>query len=329
MPTAAAPPQDVEPHSAPLALREIDERPTWLSAAVLAGGYLLVAGTWVVFSSRIAAGRATTPQQLQRIETIKGVGFIVVTAALLWLLNYLQLSRQRRRDAEFRRMDRAMHNAERGTLVGTFASTIAHDINNGLSVAAFALEELHAETADGSPQRTHVDEARAAVMRVAEWNRRFFDLGGQRLLGELKPFDLAKTLRASADMVQRHRSVRGVRFEHELPETAPFRGSEAMLQRAVLNLLLNAAEAAGHGGQVRLSIERVEHGRYRIAVEDSGPGVPDELRERILEPFFTSKADGTGLGLASVMAAANLHHGVVAIDRSLRLGGARFLLTLP
>jgi signal transduction histidine kinase len=252
---------------------------------------------------------------------------MILSAVALWLYNHRQLVRVRRRDSQYRRMDRALQNAEKSVLAGTIASTVAHDINNGLMTASVSLEDLHERVAADPELSALTDEARAAVARIVDWNRRFFDLGGERLLGDVKPFDLSELLRTTCDLAQRHRSLREAQLIKVLPDVAPFRGSMALMQRAVLNLLLNAAEAAGPGQRVRLTLGQVEYGRYCIGVEDSGPGVPAALRERILEPFYTSKPEGTGLGLASVVACASFHRGTLAIDDS-PLGGARFTLTL-
>lgn len=302
-------------------------RPPWIEATLLASAYLVIAATYIVVSSRLAHQVAHSSQELTRLEMIKGLIFVLLSAAALGLYNYVQLVRVRRRDTQLRRMDRALHEVDRSVLAGTLATTVAHDINNGLTSATMALEELH-EAVGSDPRLVALsNDARAAVSRITEWNRRFFDLGSDKLLDEVKPFDLAQSLRSIGGMAQRHRSLRDARLDLVVPESAPFRGSEAMMQRAVLNLLLNAAEAAGAGSHVRLSLDRVEFGRYRIAVDDNGPGVPLELRQRILEPFYTSKDSGTGLGLASVLACASLHRGTVSVETS-TLGGARFTLTL-
>jgi signal transduction histidine kinase len=66
-----------------------------------------------------------------------------------------------------------------------------------------------------------------------------------------------------------------------------------------------------------------------IYVEDEGPGVPAEARERIFDPYFTTKADGTGLGLAIVKKIVVEHNGAITVSRSERLGGASFILALP
>lgn len=303
-------------------------RAPWIEASILSGAYLLIAGAYVLVSTRVAADHVRTADALERIELMKGLGFIFVTALALGFYNFVQITRLRRNDAQFRRMDHAMQNAERSVLAGTFASTVAHDVNNGLMAAMLALEELHDRLKGSEELLILSNDARAAVARVSDWNRRYFDLSGDRLLKELRPFDLVQQLRSTAEMARHHGSFLNVELEVVMPPQAPFRGSDAMMQRAVLNLLLNAAEAAGGGQRVRLELSQAEHGRYCIAVDDSGPGVPAEMRDKIMEPFYTSKASGTGLGLASVAACTALHHGVITINAS-PLGGARFTLTLP
>lgn len=301
-------------------------RPQWVDAAIMAGSYLAIAATYILASSNMASSRMRTVEDLRRVEILKGLAFVVVTAGALFAVNLLQLRRLRRRDEQLRRMDRALHNAERSVLAGTFASTVAHDINNGLMVATLALDELHMSVGQPSLKRL-VSDARTAVDRIGDWNRRVFDLGGSRLLGEVRDFDLAHSIRTSCSMAGRHQSMRTATLELDVPPAVPFRGTETIVQRAVLNLLLNAAEASGTSPKLRVAMHRRDDGHYEIEVDDSGPGVPEALRARILEPFFTTKADGTGLGLASVVACANLHEGTVQIHDS-PLGGARFTLSI-
>lgn len=301
-------------------------RPPWQPALVLAGAYLVVAGGYVIGSSRFAGTHTRSVEELARIEILKGLAFIGATSVALFLFNWYQLRRRQRQEEQLRRMERALQHADRSILAGTFARTVAHDINNGLAAATLALSELEQAPASEST-RTLVREAQEAISRIAEWNRRYFDLGSARPLGELRSFDLAASLRTASTLAGRHRVLRAGQFTVDLPAYAPFRGIESILQRAVLNLLLNAAEAAGPTPRVRLTLEGLDDGRYVIVVEDDGPGVPRELRETILEPFYTTKPEGTGLGLASVVAAAQLHRGRVELGDSL-LGGASFRLEI-
>ncbi len=102
----------------------------------------------------------------------------------------------------------------------------------------------------------------------------------------------------------------------------------AQLRRALLNLAKNAVAAAGPSGRVVLAARRPPPSRQRIEweVRDSGPGVADDLRDKIFTPFFTTRERGTGLGLAFVAEIARDHRGSVEVDRGPE-GGARFRFT--
>jgi signal transduction histidine kinase len=99
----------------------------------------------------------------------------------------------------------------------------------------------------------------------------------------------------------------------------------AQLRRALLNLAKNAVAAAGASGRVVLAA-RAAQARIEWEIRDSGPGVPDEIRDKIFTPFFTTRERGTGLGLAFVAEIARAHGGTVTVDRAPE-GGARFRFT--
>jgi two-component system sensor histidine kinase HydH len=105
-----------------------------------------------------------------------------------------------------------------------------------------------------------------------------------------------------------------------------------LLQRVLLNLVLNAADAIGEAGtpngQIIISSER-QHAKTAIFVEDNGPGIPEEVLERIFNPFFTTKHSGTGLGLAIVHRIIEAHGGSIAAE-NLRppARGARFKIVI-
>jgi len=122
----------------------------------------------------------------------------------------------------------------------------------------------------------------------------------------------------------------------------PFRMDSDQLRQVFENLLINAGEAAGDAGTVSVEIERVpapaganeqdSWGEFDelvvVRVEDSGPGIPDEVRERIFHPFFTTKIQGSGVGLSTVKKIVDSHGGLIDVDRA-GLGGARFTVRLP
>jgi signal transduction histidine kinase len=111
-------------------------------------------------------------------------------------------------------------------------------------------------------------------------------------------------------------------------------GDEGLLRQALLNLARNAAEACAespNGGRVVLRGEFVqteEGGIQRISILDNGPGIPNEVASKLFRPFFTTKANGTGLGLAVVQKIVVQHGGQVEAHNR-REGGASFIVTLP
>jgi two-component system sensor histidine kinase FlrB len=109
-------------------------------------------------------------------------------------------------------------------------------------------------------------------------------------------------------------------------------GDEVLLRQALSNLCRNAFEACDQARIVpRIVIEGQwdsVHGLLRISVSDNGPGVPDNVADRVFRPFFTTKAQGTGLGLALVQKIVVTHNGRVTVTND-DGGGARFVITLP
>jgi two-component system sensor histidine kinase PilS (NtrC family) len=118
-------------------------------------------------------------------------------------------------------------------------------------------------------------------------------------------------------------------------------GDDDLLHRAIFNLLLNAVQASPPGGEVRLEAaelsyhqlpaqaERFTRGAMMVRVTDEGTGIPDSVKERLFEPFVTTKTSGTGLGLSIVHRAVEAHHGFILVDKDGPRSGTRFTVILP
>jgi two-component system sensor histidine kinase PilS (NtrC family) len=156
----------------------------------------------------------------------------------------------------------------------------------------------------------------------------------------MAPVDIAGLLRHVGDVIRQHPDRHDATVIHAPPATATCRvdGDEDLLVRAVLNLALNAVQAMPTGGTLTLRYtvppeplppEAAGLGRdvVAIVVEDTGPGLAPEVRDRIFQPFITTKAGGHGLGLPVAHRAVEAHRGLIAVDSSPT--GTRFTLCLP
>jgi two-component system sensor histidine kinase PilS (NtrC family) len=151
--------------------------------------------------------------------------------------------------------------------------------------------------------------------------------------------DLLDVASAAVRMVQAHPDCGPLADVRVEGEPAILEGDEDLLHRVVANLVLNAVQAA-RGQQVHVTVRvsgiplaELPNGAdferaVRLQVEDDGPGIPDEIRERIFEPFVSGRPGGSGLGLAIVQRAVDVHRGLVYVDSKLR-AGTTFTILLP
>ncbi|MBI4577340.1 MAG: HAMP domain-containing histidine kinase [Planctomycetes bacterium] len=144
------------------------------------------------------------------------------------------------------------------------------------------------------------------------------------------PADLRAAVEEALEVAAPRLEEVAVRCECRLVDAPPVRGSRGELAQLALNLVLNAARAAGQGGRVRVEVRPGPDGEGTLVVADDGPGVPSGDEERIFEPFYTTRpgGEGTGLGLYVCACILERHGGRVRVGRAPE-GGAEFLVSLP
>lgn len=121
--------------------------------------------------------------------------------------------------------------------------------------------------------------------------------------------------------------AQAIEVEIDAPPTMLVSADREMLRRAVMNLLLNALDAMSRGGELVITAIRGRDG-FELEIADSGAGLPEETRRRAFEPFYTTKSDGAGLGLAIVERVMAAHGGTVTATNCPE-GGAAFTLSIP
>lgn len=210
-----------------------------------------------------------------------------------------------------------------------FTGGIVHDLANILGVVLLNAELLRDALVPTDENAASVEDLLSMGLRGEAMLRRLLALTRGRELPprslELDPFlqDLAALLHRS------HQPQANVYFEGAAAETTLFL-PPTHLDQIVLNLALNARDVTPEGGRVLIRSRLAAQGRVCIEVHDQGPGVPPELRERVFEAYFSTKASqGTGLGLFNVATLVRSLGGSVSVDTSAALGGACFSVVLP
>jgi signal transduction histidine kinase len=266
---------------------------------------------------------ATLYPPAEAFDVIRSVGKLLDVELAIMVRHY-QL------DSEEKRLERERHAlADRLAAMQTMTSGLAHEVRNPLNAAQLQLELLERRLRrDGHEARLlePTELARAEIERLTALVNDFLAFARPPEL-HAQPHDVAQLLREVAAVEQLAAERRGARLELQ-PEPAPLTAEVdgPKLHRVVLNLVRNGIEAVSAGGSVMLSLIPGE-GRFVIRVEDDGPGIPEEIRPRIYEPFFSTKDTGTGLGMSIVHSLVALHGG--AIDLETGPQGTRFDVAIP
>jgi two-component system, NtrC family, sensor histidine kinase PilS len=224
--------------------------------------------------------------------------------------------------------------------VSELAASLAHEIKNPLASIRSAVEQLgRMPTADedtGSLTRLVVRESDRLSRLLSE----FLDFARVRVT-RVAPLDLAGLVKDSINLASAHPDrTEGTQILFATDaELQMIDGDADLLHRAIFNLILNALQAIDAKGTVRVSMRAAtvdtvpggilpDSGAVQLVIEDDGPGMPADVRDRIFTPFFTTKPRGSGLGLPVVHRAIEAHRGVVLVDSSPG-SGTRFSIILP
>ena len=236
--------------------------------------------------------------------------FEALRQALRELATALDAARERELEAERLRAFREV------------ARRVAHEIKNPLTAMRIAVDQL-GRTAERSDGRTMaVEVLEAETQRLNQLAKEFAEFGRlpEGPKSEVDLVDLLMDLGRSAVPPEVDVSVRAN------GEPCKLLGHYDPLRRAFANLLRNAAEAMGGRGSIEIAVRRDGNG-LAVTIADHGAGIPDDLRQRVFEPYFTTKSDGTGLGLALVRQTIEAHNGSITVAETPG-GGATFSIVL-
>ncbi len=231
--------------------------------------------------------------------------------------------------ARLRQTQEDLVEATRLALVGELAAGVAHEVRTPLSVLRSSTQLLHRAVPPGD---THADEL--TQLMIGEIDRLERVVAGLLELARPRPpvrvpTPLPDVLARVSDFVATRAADKGIALVRTLPlNMAPAWCDPDQIYQVALNLLLNAVQHVEPNGRIELRAVEPEPGKVGFEVQDDGPGVAEAIRERIFLPFFTTRADGTGLGLALVKAIVDAHQGEVSLAAATQRGSL-FRVCLP
>jgi two-component system sensor histidine kinase PilS (NtrC family) len=242
--------------------------------------------------------------------------------------------------SDSKRMEELRLRAERLEAVAELSASLAHEIRNPLACIRSAVEQLALGDRASEDDRTLGQLIVRESDRLARLLSEFLDFARVQVADDAR-VDLCSIACSAVHLASAHPdgTARGVEIACRAPDRQlPVAGDADILHRAIFNVVLNAVQATPEHGTVDVEVAMLSAAQLpagapfhsnavAIRVTDSGPGIPEELRDRVFDPFFTTRQGGTGLGLPIVHRAIAVHRGVVLLDSG--ASGTRFTVLLP
>jgi two-component system, cell cycle sensor histidine kinase and response regulator CckA len=233
-------------------------------------------------------------------------------------------------------LEEQLRQSQKMEAVGRLAAGVAHDFNNILGIIS-GYAELLLLQAPHQPERARAEKIISATEKAASLTRQLVAFGRKQVMA-MELLDLSQVMEGLSSMV---RCVMGDEVQvivHVGKQLGLVRADQSQLEQVILNLTTNAREAMQEGGTLTIAIERhqaledspeLPAGKYiRLAVSDSGSGMTPEIQSHIYEPFFTTKKNGSGLGLSTVYGIVKQSGGYITVQSAPQRGSA-FSVYLP
>ncbi len=219
--------------------------------------------------------------------------------------------------------------AEKLSSLGLIAAGVAHEVNTPLTGISSFTQMLIDETGQSHPHHTMLKKIESQCFRASEIVQNLLNFARVQTT-EFSPVSLNELLQESVALLEHQFTKKSIAIRMDLaPDLPPVRGNEGQLMQVFVNILLNARDAVPPGGHIDIR-SRFGDGFDVIQFEDNGKGIPPEIRQKIYDPFFTTKevGQGTGLGLSVSYGIIQEHAGRIFVD-SEPGQGTRFTIKLP
>lgn len=226
-----------------------------------------------------------------------------------------------------REIENELEVSRRLAAIGRLTSGVGHEVKNPINAIVVHLELLRSKVTGDAGAARHLEVIQSEIHRLDRVVQTLVDFSRPVEL-QLKDQDLRDIVSSVLMLASAELETRNVTVVSELPEHPVIVRVDAdLLKQAILNVVLNGAQAMPDGGELALRLS--EDARAAVLkIEDHGEGIPNEIRDRIFDLYFTTKREGSGIGLAMTYRILQLHHGQLDVES--RLGkGSTFTLRIP
>ena len=235
------------------------------------------------------------------------------------------------RTAELKMAQDQILRTRRLAAIGSLGAGIAHELNNPLTAVAGLISLARKQLGESSPQADTLKQALEQARRVSKIVGDLRQFAEQERTHGGRRFPLSQPVQSALDLYAEELRDRRIEVRQELKDgLREAQGDPVQIQQVVAHLVQNAIAAMPEGGELRIGLSDVAGDALKLTVSDSGKGIPAEMRERIFDPFFSTKdgAAGVGLGLSISHSIVEAHHGKLLVD-SAEGRGATFTIMLP
>lgn len=256
---------------------------------------------------------------LRNVMALTATGLIIISAVGIFAYQIWGRATRQKQRAELEQQGLL---AERGLA----AAVLAHEIRNPLAALRFQLHSLRRNASDNPRVNTTADTIDAELMRIQKLVQEYLAHEKAQAM-RVEPVELAEAVRDLQTLMGELLRQSDTRMVIQGERRVVVACDPHALRQVLMNLVLNAQQAMGSGGLITIRIGQGD-GFGTIAVADTGPGIPEELKDRLFKPFVTSKKEGSGIGLALVKRFADNFGGSVSVE-SEPGRGATFHIRLP
>ena len=230
-------------------------------------------------------------------------------------------------------MEQMLRIQDKMSSLGRVAAGIAHEIRNplsGINIYINTLEKLLRKPGEEEKVDGILQQLKSASTKIENVIRRVYDFA-RPTEPQFDTADINHPVKEAIDLAAAILRKKGVHVETDLADDLPLcRFDTQLIEQVLLNLITNAAETLNREekrGRIGIQTRRWDD-RIRICVEDSGNGIPEELREKVFDPFYTTKHGSSGIGLSISQRIVEDHGGTLSVGTG-KWGGAMFTIELP